>query len=433
MSLIQNALEGLKAVDTSIFPCYDFEYLETRSWYKQVVLYPYNAIYYAVSGILFVVKKIVECALLVIGALVKYLIYVPLNWISGGGMDRLIDHVCPMNLLLGKRQLVFPYGLEKFLAYVLTPRCWRDQDGNMTEELDQICGVIQEQTGVLLEPPQSVEGPMTDLCKNIWAHVKGYGDNDPEDLEERALQAKLEKHYQVVMIEDDDMKASSTFGNHIFVHEELFEKIENTVNQGEIKKINIELPGGAHIRGSFQPLLDDSNKLKEALKIYPVLREAVRSALRQQALSLLFMVAMKILLSILSDKVADRAVDFLTWYLGRQSEHQADIVATYFMAQAGYNPLVAIYYQDFIFKGYGKHFMGDKVLSPFTSEPAINDRKLAIYAAIEKFSPETLKGFKILHAGDLPRESVGVQVYPYSKDHSSLGVRWTLAYADYRA
>jgi hypothetical protein len=104
----------------------------------------------------------------------------------------------------------------------------------------------------------------------------------------------------------------------------------------------------------------------------------------------------------------------LNWNV-RHIEYQADVVGAYLAHKAGYNPLAAIYIQNF--------FIQRALTTPmfsfkwFFSHPSPQDRTRALCAAIHKFAPEIIK--QGIQDGDIIYEK-GKRIY--AEDYHTPGI-----------
>lgn len=83
------------------------------------------------------------------------------------------------------------------------------------------------------------------------------------------------------------------------------------------------------------------------------------------------------------DIVGDWIFSFASLYSSRVDEHEADVTGAYLAYNAGYNPLGALYLQEFLSKQ--SHIPG--FMDFISTHPAAEKRKTAVYTALESFVP----------------------------------------------
>lgn len=91
----------------------------------------------------------------------------------------------------------------------------------------------------------------------------------------------------------------------------------------------------------------------------------------------------------LIQQAGDWFFSFARLFNSRKNEHEADITGTYFAINAGYNPLGALYLQEFLSRqssGFLESFFpnwGDFI----STHPAVEKRKTAVYTALKTLDP----------------------------------------------
>jgi hypothetical protein len=429
--LLEALKAGEKSVDTNLFPCYSWEYIGSCHWSRQVLIIPYNIIYYGVSAI----AKVTKYALLAIPASLYYGVYVPLNFITMGSLKNIYDYICPINPINGEHQFVFPYVFEKFLVEYLFPTDWREEDKTLTE----LCqDAIKDDAQPFLTHVDD-SGPFTKAVSWVYndCFCPTYGaKKQPKAVDKFSYTVR-------VLTDEEEMNAFSTLGGEIYINKGLLDKVAKCVDEEWVKGTKIPLPGGVDIELDFSALnrnetveeveIDGKKRLKNELIQMVFLHEACHSQSRHNALGLMFACVVKIALAVVDffffeSSLLKSVIDFYASFRGRWNEHEADIAAAYFANKAGINPLTAIYFQALSLKGhYGQdeERQGDKHLKWFRSHPPASERKRALYAAMETFAPAKLMEAKAHLFIDKTIAPVPYP-YPYADDEnrSSDGVQW---------
>ena len=402
---------GRTSVNTDVLPSFDWNYISSCPWQRKCAVIPYTILHYGVC----VIAKVVKYALLAIAALV-YGIYWTLNKLTFDSLKHIYDYVCPINPINGEHQFVFPYVFEKFLIEYLFPQVARKED----EALTQMCRDAIGENKLLIHEDDG--GPVT---KSIsWMYNEclcpTYGAKRQPDGEKFS--------YKVIVLPDEDeMNAFSTLGGEIYVNQGLLDKVDQYVDAGTVRGTVIPLPGGAEITLDLSGLNEEKQKLKKELKQMVFLHEACHSQLRHNALGLMFACVVKVVLAVVGffffePSILKSIIDFYAAFRGRWNEHEADIAAAYFAKEAGINPLTAIYFQALslhVHRGEDREREGDRNLKWFSSHPPENERKRALYAAMETFANEELKAAN-------PQIKLRTRPYPFDKERSSEGVKWVL-------
>lgn len=91
--------------------------------------------------------------------------------------------------------------------------------------------------------------------------------------------------------------------------------------------------------------------------------------------------------------IEEQAKKLTSLFNSRKNEYEADVTGAYFAHQANYNPLGAIYLQEVL--NSNKNGLSDwlhKNLEIFYTHPYGENRKRAIFAAINEVAPRSLKG-----------------------------------------
>lgn len=83
------------------------------------------------------------------------------------------------------------------------------------------------------------------------------------------------------------------------------------------------------------------------------------------------------------DNVGDWIFSFASLYSSRVDEHEADVTGAYLAYNAGYNPLGALYLQEFLSRQSNMPGFMDFI----STHPSAEKRKTAVYAALESFVP----------------------------------------------
>jgi Zn-dependent protease with chaperone function len=91
--------------------------------------------------------------------------------------------------------------------------------------------------------------------------------------------------------------------------------------------------------------------------------------------------------------IEEKLEAFAGLFQSRKNEYEADVTGAYFSKQAEFNPLGALYLQEVL--GHGKNFIQDamhKHLEFMYTHPYGQNRKTALFAAIQEIDPKALKG-----------------------------------------
>lgn len=355
---------------------YSDQYVESQEGIKSGALWCYNKFYDGVSLLDFGAQKAVTVFSSAADATVDCL---PLS-----------DIVFPVNPINGKRHFVgVSRTVEKFLGdyiiYPLNTLGYSSTSELMPGSQEQIARRV---SNVL----QRLKDRNTDLL------------NPPEETP---------FDYRVKTVIRDEINAFAVPAGGMVVFGQIVKELHGAMVSGEIRETKVEFADGSTVTVDLSGVtLDDA---LAALMGHEMTHVASRHSMVELSVSivrsLLLSLGRYALIGYLKaqdknsegnkalyealDKIfawVQERIEILTMaFRSRQNEYEADATGTYFAKQAQFNPLGALYLQEFL-KQKGSFDFLHKHFEFLFSHPYGENRKRAVFASLAEFAPESLRG-----------------------------------------
>lgn len=232
-------------------------------------------------------------------------------------------------------------------------------------------------------------------------------------------------NYRSLTARSDQVNAFAVPGGGMVVFKGLIEEMCESI--GSIREAQIELADGSRVR------VDLSGVTFEDALAAIIAHETTHVASRHSVVAIMFEIVFVYFLRLLAllpldcTPIVDLIVKFKELFLdtlfSRKNEIEADVTGAYFANQAGYNPLGAIYAQEFLkqIHNVGYADIVFRYFEIFFTHPYSENRKRALLASIEQFAPETLQGNLNSYEGaadryDPNRSSSGIQYAQHMRE-----------------
>jgi Zn-dependent protease with chaperone function len=387
---------------THLFPCYSPEYIQSQDGLKGKMLWCYGKAYEGAS--------LLNRGLQTVVSPVKY---VASGILSAGSyaLSGVMNAVYPINPINGHRHFVgIPRSIEKVLGdWVFYPLVTL----GMTETNELLPGTHQR----IAEKVNEVIGRLATANAKLL---------NPED-------EKTQFHYRAKTVLSSQMNAFAVPAGGMVVFTQLVKEIDGAIKSRKIKDATIQFEDGS------KATVDVSNVTLEDTVAALMGHEMTHVASRHSTVAIMGGIIRSIVLDIgrfvlvaylkssdreyqtltqksesqleeheraalaSKERLYSKLTDILSWvgeqvdkfsglFHSRKNEYEADVTGTYFTNQANYNPLGAIYLQEILNQNSGGFSdLLHKHLEFMFTHPYGENRKRAIFAAINEINPQTLK------------------------------------------
>ncbi len=289
-------------------------------------------------------------------------IFLLLNNIFGFLPNRLIDAIYPINIINNRRHFVTPRIIDRILGeWVFHPIATY----GMTKKND---GCVNEVFSKLLSKNQDLINPERE---------------------------KIKFNYHINTAHSSKLNAFSTSAGGIVVFDKLVNEIKTSIEEKSITFANVKLASGETVRLELNDVkLDD---VLAALIGHEITHIASRHSIVRLIIECIVSILFVICHFILSDKlsncienIANSIKNVIISFFSRKDEYEADVTGVYLAKSAGFNPLGAIYLQQF-FKEIKFSIFLHKHAEVMFSHPYPGNRKRAIYSAITVIAQDALQ------------------------------------------
>lgn len=397
---------------TTWFPRFSSDYVQFQSGTKGKTIQVYNLIYDGISAlnscVQFAGATTAQVVNTLFGSFARAFKQFGYNLI-GCRLERIFNAIYPVNPLNNQRHFVIPRRLEKFLGdYIIYPF-------NM---------LGKEETSELLQSPNQII-TISQCVRNVLETL--YKEN--KELLNPSTETP-QFNYRVKTLISMDMQAFAVPAGGMVVCSQLIKELQGELVSEGIKNARIDFVDGSHVHVDLSDVkLDDVIAALLGHEMTHVAsRHSIVSICSDMIQSLLLHVTRSFLLSYITrcdttyqelkqkpdlstnersklkrreslygvlnnvfKWVQDKINDLDGMLRTRKGEYEADTTGAYLASQAKFNPLGAIYLQEFLLKKNHFAFL-HKHLEPFFSHPCGENRKRALFASIAKMSPRHLQG-----------------------------------------
>ena len=388
-------------MDTWVFPRYNPAYIETRDCVKKPILYLYNGIFDLTNGIGYILGTTIEAIAYIVKAALGC-VYWAVDLLFGWALRPIVDSFYTVNAVNGKRYFTFiPRQLENWIATNLLSmglfKSFRpnQQQAEVETIFDKLVTAEGNQPFVKPEVYEYISDQISYACQWVC---------NEEDSANRETKPSL-LNYNVTVYPSSVVNAFATLGGNVYVSSELIEQLQASFEHPKMKQTEIVFADGSTATVDLSEVTFD-DALAAILG-----HELAHAAARHGVISLIFYLFVELVLSILPSNLLSYAIDLYGFAQSQVNEREADTAGAYFAQQAGYNPLGALYYEQFFLIGYGSSSLVDKLEEPLATHPLTEKRLQATFAAIHSFSPESLPEIEEVEVSkyDVPSSSRGVQ------------------------
>jgi predicted Zn-dependent protease len=331
-------------------------------------------------------------------------VFVAGDYLLGWLLRPIINLIYPINHINGERHLILiPKAVEKFLGSILHSTLSNDYETNELIRSGSISEKVKQVFNRLIERNSKLINPASESVKF---------------------------NYRVKTIPSSQINAFAVAGGGITVFSRIVRELDESLQKKSIKHAVITFPSGSKLNV-------DLSKVKIDDVLAALLgHEITHAASRHTNLQLTFLFIAKIITfignflfvrslqakddeyqSLKSKKanqltlketerlkelekkyikisdclywIEDKLNYFINLFKSRQNEYEADVTGIYIANNAGYDPLGALYLQEFL-KQYSSSFLHKNFEFLFT-HPYSENRKLAAFAAINEIDQRTLK------------------------------------------
>lgn len=386
------------------FPCYTPEHVHSLTGLKGKIIWAYSKCYDGVA----LVGQGLDKTIAAISYVFSY-IFLPVtcvgNFLFGRIITQINNAVFPINPINGKRRFVgIPRRVEKFLGdwiiYPLTSFQFttiQPTPGSLAEKVNTVFKRLQTANQELLNPQKE----------------------------------RVHFNYRVRTVRSSQVNAFAVPGGRMVMFSELVEKLQSTINRREIQEVTVHFADGSTAKVDVSNItLDDALAAVLGHEMTHVAsRHSMASLLLHGVCTLFANIGRMLFLEILKindteyqglkkketlsasekqslhdkEKFYSSIDNLFQWveekirYLfsmlnSQKHEYEADVTGTYFSQKAGFNPLGALYLQELFLRD--KNCVSDFLHKHFEllfSHPYGENRKRAIFAAINEFDPKTVK------------------------------------------
>ena len=395
------------------FPRYSSQHIKSQEGFKGMVIQCYSHVY---NGINFLDSSIKDAASIAakIGNFALGWAIQPLGdfgyYIIGCHIERVCNAVYPINPINGERHFVIiPRSLEKMLGdYLFYP----------------LASYEKKETSELLS------GTRESMAHRVASVLQRLSQSNEELLNPSTETTKFD--YRVKTVSSSDINAFAVPAGGMVVFSQMVKELHGAVVSQEIKETCVEFADGSHVNVDLSSVtLDD---VLAALMGHEMTHAASRHSIMSICVGLIHSLLLNVgricLIHFLqsTDKNYQRLkqksqaelslgeltelqsrqelydklnqvfewvqgrIDFLdTMFRTRTNEYEADVTGAYFAHKARFNPLGAIYLQEFLSKKSQFGFL-HKHLEFLFSHPYGENRKRALFASIAEFAPQSLQG-----------------------------------------
>ena len=365
------------------------DYMAQKGVFQRTSLWLTDKAYDASSGIAFVWNRCYAA----LSSGVHYL-----------GLDNnpLVDAVCPINIINGKRHFVLiPRSMEKWLFGIQTEIV----DGYYlaTNELlpgtfdVSIAGKVDEVFRKMIQDNQGLLNPVSETIKF---------------------------NYNVRTIQSTEPNAFAMPAGAIRIYSQIIKEIAGALASKQIQSANVQFADNSQI------IVDLSAVEIEDVIASLIGHELTHAASRHSievilanvilpflcGLVLVYILPSEMLLTLcmgyatglldiedleeMVGQVTNILMEIVLFFQSRVHEYEADVTGAYLAHTAGYNPLGAIYLQE-VFGNMitRRNYHTAMLTEAFGTHPANSHRKRSLFAAIKSFAPAVLEGVSVRSGG----------------------------------
>jgi hypothetical protein len=360
-----------------------------------------------------------------------------LDWISNGTFSWTRDGVYPINPINGNRHIMLmPRCAEKFLGnifyeattWAMTPtsECLNCTNEQIASKVDGVVDLLVDANGPLLNP-----------------------ENEPTKFD-----------YRAKTVLSNQINAFAVPAGGMVVFSQIVKEIHDAIRSNQIQTTIVRLADGSGVEVDLRAVaLNDvlgalmahemthvasrhSIAAMGGILLSALVLEGCRYALiarlkdsdkRYQALSkssarsegeVTESAQMEKFYTKVNDSfqyIKDNLGEFMGLFNSRECEYEADVTGTYFALKANLNPLGALYLQEFLkskSSPWSQFF--HKYFEFMYTHPPVEQRKLAVYTAIQSFAPRALDGALQIDAVDLATRCAGQPHRVYTQVNSKV-------------
>jgi hypothetical protein len=420
--------------NTHLFPCYSREHIQSREGLQGKLLWCYSKAYDGAS--------LINCGLHAIVSATSYVasgIGSVGNYALGWAFNPLVNAIYPINPINGHRQFAgIPRAVEKVLGdWVFYPLA--------------SCGM--RATNELLPGTNERIADKVNGVLNRLVAANGELLNPKDEA--------TQFNYRIKTVLSSQSNAFAVPAGGMVVFTQIVKEIDGAIKARTIKETTVEFADGSKATVDLtQVTLDDAlaalmghemthvasrhsivslmgrlirsgllnvgrflfiRQLKNCDQEYQTLAKKPESQLREdEKIALAAKEQLYSHFNRIFTWVEDKMSSLSGLFHSRKNEYEADVTGTYFARRARFNPLGALYLQEVLKRDQGGLLdVVHKYLEFMFTHPYVENRKRAIFAAIDQIDPQALRGratWNIAdHGYDLKRSGPGVK---YAHDHS---------------
>jgi len=375
---------AMKAMDEGVFPCYSDKHLQKQTGISWGVLSCYNKVYKAVSLVGYGVDGVISMADaawdLTLGRLLK----------------PIFDVVYPINSINGKRHFVcIPRAVEKFLGdfifYPLAAGSYKSSQSIIASQVDEVFKRIESKNKSLLNPEGEVAFDYrvkTVISSQVNAFAVPAGGmvvftEIVKEINKSIANPNIEKKTTVTFADGTEVAVDLSAVRADDVLAALMgHEMTHVASRHSIVRIVSSTVLRAIVYIAHQVLVvylenaRKSSKKEESVDKPEGKKKESEDVERDSFIARSF------------EWIADKGLKLTELFHSRTNEYEADVTGTYFAMKAGYNPLGALYLQKILANDNYFH----KYFESFFTHPYGENRKRAIFAAIQEMNPAALSG-----------------------------------------
>lgn len=409
LSLYRAQAMANEALATDLFPRYSSTYIQSQQGFKGKMLWLYDktcdgadalnrTLQIPISGVQYGASKILSIGDRILGRVVR----------------PMLDVAYPVNPINGRRHFVgVSRNVEKKIGdWILYP----------------LATLTMQKTNKCLP------GSNQAIADKVEQTFRRLVDANGELLNPRNETTRFD--YRVKTMLSSQINAFAVAGGGMVVFSQLVEELEGAIRSLSIREATVHFADGSTTTVDLTNVtLDDALAAVLGHEItHAASRHSIGAVATSIVLSILMTVSNLTLFVLgLNDQRFSRLRELLMKlqeliqnvsrnFHAHKHEYEADVTGAYFTRQAGFNPLGAIYLQEFFKQQQGglRNFLRRYLEFTYT-HPYVEKRKRAVFAAINEIDPQALRGrvgpWVIADNGyDLARSSSGIR---YAREHQA--------------
>lgn len=399
--------QALDAVYAPWFPVYDAAYVEKQGSVKKSCLKVYSAVYNAVDFCYQTTSKIISLAKMIISLPFVILGYIPGSSFVKASLNHVCDFICPINPVNGIRTFnMFPKKVEKLLGdYLISP----------------LVNISLRKTSERLFS----NTPMSDFNNDVVNQL-----NSPINHDILNPRGTCQFDYRVLTAKEDTVNAYALPGGSMVVYSKIMQDLERSIEKTkkatgdailsslvtladgskvsvDLSKVRLEDVTAALIGHEMTHVASRHSSVAYTIgfiveTVFDFIKTTAISLLKSQDIS--YQSAKKLKnknprayydqkmkyykLEAMIDSVAHSIFSFLRLKRSRQNEYEADITGAFLAKRAGFNPLGALYLQEFFTR---EQESTPDFLEYVSTHPLSENRKRALFVAMKEFEGSEFK------------------------------------------